>query len=67
MSGLDDWARLCAADEIEHILAALDRLYELKRRGDDSAYTARRITRWELLLTALQGHPEVIAQRECHC
>lgn len=57
----------CASDEVLHMMATLDRLYEQRHRGDDTVYTAQKIRRWELLLTALQGDATVIAQRECHC
>ncbi len=63
----DGWQRLCAADEIEHLLTRLDGLYAAQRGGDGSVYLATRIRRCEALLSALQGFPAAIAQRECTC
>lgn len=67
MSGRDGWAQLCHEDEIEHLTRRLDALYAAQRGGDGSVYLTTRVKRLEAVLSALQGYPEALAQRECHC
>ncbi|MFJ8750465.1 hypothetical protein ACIREO_14195 [Streptomyces sp. NPDC102441] len=47
-------------DEWEYIRWTLERLYSAQRDGDETVWTAQKVTRWEAVQKALQGYPELL-------
>lgn len=48
------------AAEIRHMTVRLDVLYRRQHKGGHTALTRQRAERLEAVLSALQGHPEVL-------